>query len=229
MRRTIQTAALVGWSMAGLILTAESQQRVQVRSTEHLDFPQNGVLRLEKSFGELTIVGEDRSDVEITTVKSLQDDYAPLERERATREMGRVRVSHERHGNELVIATAFPKRPGAVDFYVEYSVKVPRSARLIVDHRDGEVHVENVSGEIHMKSRRGEITLRLPQTGHYAIDEASNFGSVTSDFPGREKRKFWLVGHQMKPGITGPSQSLHVRIGYGDILILRERVPSLVQ
>jgi hypothetical protein len=85
--------------------------------------------------------------------------------------------------------------------------------------------VDGVLGDINIVSRQGEITVHLPEKGSYAIDAKSGFGGVFSDFPGREKLA-WLVGQKMNEPATSGSQNLRLRIGYGDILILRERVPA---
>jgi hypothetical protein len=231
----IHKLAVIGLGVSCLVSAGdEPRQKILVSNTEHIDFPPDGVLRLTNSIGELTIEGQDRSDVVITTIMLTKAASGSRGREKATHELDKVRVATERDGNELVITTAFlrhrglpPPSPlgGATDFKMEYNIKVPRKAHLFVDHDIGEVHVENVTGDIHVTSLQGSITLRLPENGQYAVDAKSDFGSVTSDFPGREKRRFWLVGHQVNQNISSASQNLYLRIGFGDILILRVRRP----
>jgi len=183
----------------------EFRQKVQVTKTEHVGFPPGGTVRLKNSTGEITIEGWDQAGVEITTIKSTKDGYASSEREKASDDLDGVQIAAERRGDELVITTDFPRHRvfprssllgGTRSFDLAYRIKVPREARLVVDHDGGDVHIDGVMGDIRATARQGEITLRLPEEAPYAIDAKSDLGSVISDFPGTTKRRFWLVGHQ---------------------------------
>jgi hypothetical protein len=108
---------------------------------------------------------------------------------------------------------------------LEYRIKAPITARLTADHGTGEVHVDNLISDIHVTVLNGGMTLRLPQDGQYNIDARSDVGDVTSDFPGRKKRRPWLLGHQFVDGTSAPHK-LYLRAGFGDITILKIRKPS---
>ena len=189
-----------------------SAEEIQVTKTEHADLPAGGTVRFKNSTGELTIEGWDQPGVEITTTVSGKS--------------ADVKVSEAREGNDLVITTVFPRhtrflpRPsvGARDFDLEYVVKVPRNAKLVVDHDAGEIHFDDVTGDIHATLIQGEITLRLPD-GQYGIDAKCRIGAVTSDFPGTTKREH--LGHTFLQTAQAP-HSLYLRNGFGDIIILRE-------
>src|SRR5579872_1941439 len=71
----------------------DSLQKVQITKTERLDFPQHGVLRLAHSIGDVTVEGSDRSDVEITTVKSTRIAYLAHEREKASQELEKIHIA----------------------------------------------------------------------------------------------------------------------------------------
>ena len=227
--------AVIGLCVSGLALAGdEPTQKIQISNTEHIDFPPNGALRLTNSIGELTVEGWDRSDVEITTIRSTKLAYDPQQREKATHDLDKVRVAAERHGDELVITTDFPRHRtfpppsplgSAASFRLEYDIKVPRNARLMVDHDVGDVHVENITGDIHVTAHQGEIVLHLPEKGLYSIDAKSDFGNVISDFPGHQKRTAWRIGHQFTQNTPGASQKLSMRIRYGDIIIFQIRRP----
>jgi len=200
--------------------------RLEVRNTQHVDFQADGTVVFKNSIGELRVDAWDQPNVEITTIKSTKADYDPTQHDQAVRELDKVRISAERHGAELTITTDFPRGFLGTDFDLEYDIKVPRKTRLTVDHHGGEVHADGVLGDLQIAVARGEITVHLPEKGSYAIDARSDFGTVFSDFPGREKRVPWLSGEKMSEPVSNGSQSLHLRIGYGDVLILRERVPA---
>jgi hypothetical protein len=209
-----------------LLAAAEPKEKVQVEHTERADFPSGGLLRLENSVGEVTVEGWERPDVEITTIKSV---YTSQNREKASHDLEKVRISVERRGDELVIATNFPglrlASPLRAATSVAYNIKAPMNARLAVSHDTGEVHVENLTSDIHVTVQNGGMTLHLPQEGPYDIDARTDLGDVISDFPGHKKRKPWLLGYQFVQG-TPAAHKLYLRAGYGDIMILKIQKPS---
>jgi hypothetical protein len=211
----------------------ELRQPVRVSKTETVDFPAGGALIVKNSIGQLTIEGWDQPGVEITTVKSTRAEYVSAEREKPSSDLDRVRVTAERRGGDLVITTAFPRRRGFMghfppgrgrSFYLEYRIKAPRDARLVVEHNLGDVDVDGVTGDIRAAIRQGEIALHLPEGAQYAIDAKSRLGSVISDFPGSTQSRFFRLGHQFVEGSQAPHK-LNLRVGFGDILILKTRRP----
>jgi predicted Zn-ribbon and HTH transcriptional regulator len=205
------------------------EQKVQVVHTERADFPSGGVLRIQNSSGELTVEGWDRPSVEITTLTTSKAEYASKDRDQVTQELNQVRVSVNREGESLVITPGFPRHMTftADAFDVEYYIKAPMNARLVIDHKSGEVHVDSLTSDIRVTVRQGLITLLLPQEGHYGIDAKSDCGDVTSDFPGHGKRRSWFLGHQFVQEQEAPSaHHLYLRIGFGDITILKNQRPA---
>jgi len=215
----------------GCLLAANDEvpRKIQVTKTEHADLGAGGTVRFKNSTGELTIEGWDQPGVEITTIESTKIAYpaTDVERDKAAQMLAGVKVSEAREGNDVVITTDFPRhtrflpRPsvGARDFDLEYVVKVPRDAKLVVDHDAGEVHFDDVTGDIHATLIQGEMTLRLPAGSQYGIDAKCRIGAVTSDFPGTTKREH--LGHTFLQSTQAP-HSLYLRNGFGDIIILRE-------
>ena len=210
------------YGISCLLTAAEPKQKVRVEHTERADFPSGGLLRLKNSGGEVTVEGWDRPDAEITTIKSI---YTSGTREKASRDLEKVRISIERRGDELVITTHFPGMASpSRAARLEYRIKAPRNARLAVAHKTGEVHVDNLTSDIHVTVRNGGVTLRLPE-GQYNIDARSDLGDVTSDFTGNKKRKPWLLGYQfIQP--TAAAHKLYLRVGFGDITILKPWTPG---
>jgi hypothetical protein len=88
------------------------------------------------------------------------------------------------------------------------------------------VNVDGLAGDIQMTLLEGQITLHLPQDGKYNIMAKSQFGHVNSDFPGPQKRRWWILGHQVAGETSPAAHQLNLRIGYGDIVILKTRVPE---
>jgi hypothetical protein len=224
---------LIGFGASCLAIADDAPiVQVQATHTERMEFPSGGVLHLKKSTGDLTVEGWDRSDLEITTIKSTKS-YHPKDRSIAAKELDRIRLVPERQGDELAITTEFPKHEmlarlfrGESDFELEYRIKVPRNARLIIEHDSGNVQIDDVTGDVHATNGHGQITMHLPENGNYAFNAKCNLGAVESDFPGPEQGTLFHLGHAYVSA-TPPAgaQKLYARIGYGDITILKIRKP----
>jgi len=217
-------------------LQAARIKTVQVSKTETMDFPAGGTLRLENSTGEVNIEGWDQPGIEITTIKSSKDDRQTLDREKTLKELDRVAITAKRNGNELVIATQYPHHRAppyitplsrVTNFDLEYDIKVPRNAKIVVQHDAGDITVDDITGNIDAKARQGLITLRLTGDAPRAIDAKSKSGSVNSDFPGHETRNVFTFGHAFVDSASG-AQSIHLRIGFGDIILLKAHEPKSV-
>lgn len=232
----MKTLSLAGLLTACLLMADDqTKQKVQVTNTQRLDFPAGGTLRLKNSIGALTVQGWDQPEVEITTIKSTKREYAGEEREKAARELEQVRVATQRQGNELIITTDFPRYyafpappPFASQrsFNLEYRIRAPRNTRLVVTLHIGEINIEDLTSDIDAKLHQGEILLLLPEDGVYAIHAKSDIGHVNSDFPETQNRLPWIFGHRAIAAAQPPSRTLNLRVGYGDIIIFKNRVPK---
>jgi hypothetical protein len=241
-RRRSVSSKLIGLGLCCLLRASDSTpkasleappqlpQKLQVSNTERSDFPSGGTLRLKNSIGELTIEGWDQPGLEITTIKSSKVGVEGPERAKAVKLLDNVKIVTERKGDEVTVSTSFPKhskiaRPflGMTDFDLEYRIKVPRNAKLTVEHTQGDVHIDDVSGEIHATADRGLITVHVPD-GQHAIDAKTKIGAVNSDFLGDEKSKKWL-GHTFLAGAPADAQKIFLRANYGDIIVLKMNQP----
>jgi len=233
----IRKLALLGAGLSGMLFAGEAaRQKVQISKTERIEFVMGGTLRLNNSTGELTVEGWDRPEVEITTVRSTTGEYSPEERAAEERRLERIHVTAHRDGNELTITTDYPGRhvvpvllgstPG---FSLEYRIKAPLNTKLVAEHGVGEVHVDDLTGDINVTACEGAITLHLPEDGRYSVQAKSNLGGVISDFADQERRRFWLIGHRMETPDSAGTHKLNLRIGSGDILILKIRIPKTAQ
>ena len=218
-------------------LQAAGIKTVQVSKTDTMDFPAGGTLRLENSTGDVNIEGWDQLGIEITTIKSGKDDRQMQDREKTLQQLNRVEITAKQNGNELVIATRYPHHRAppyisplsrVTNFDLEYDIKVPRNAKIFVRHDAGNIYVDDVTGDIDAKVRQGLISLRLKGDAPHAIEAKSGVGNVSSDFPGMQSRHLFLpFGHQFVDSASG-AQSLHLRIGFGDIIILKAHDPKSV-
>jgi hypothetical protein len=232
---TMRILAVIAFGAACLMFGAdEPKQKVQVSKTERMDFPSGGTIRLMNSIGVLTVEAWDRPDVEITTTKSTQGEYEARDREKASHSLDNVSIATERRGDELVITTTFPRYrtfplsyplAGDANLDVEYRIKAPSAARLIANHKVGEVNVDGLVGDINVTVLQGQIMLHLPEEGRYDIHAKSDCGNVNSDFPGQKKRTWWLS--QRAASEDSPAApKLNLKVVFGDIVILKTRVPK---
>lgn len=217
-----QISVFLGITLALPILAADSKPTATETHTQQVEFPAGGAVRLNDSFGEVTIEGWDGSAVEITTTKLA---YTGDGHEKAA--IDKVQIAGKVEGNAVVITTAGAHggifHPhGVDDVNIEYSIKVPRAARIEIDHAHGEVNISGVTGDIHATSRYGPIVLRMPADGHYAIDAHSSLGNVYSDFAGDEKRHH-LFDESFAGAESSTPQKLDLRVGMGDVIILKTR------
>jgi hypothetical protein len=200
----------IGLFASALLSAAEAT----VAKTEKMEFPAGGKLNIQSSNGEATVEGWDRSDIEITIVKT---DYAEKDMEKATRNVDKVQVTSQRKGDEILITTKRPRRTGVE---VEYWVKAPRNAQVTVDHKGGEVHIADITGPIHVTDKRGGITVKLAGDAKPAVDARSKWGTATSDFGGKESRT-WILGQAFAGNSASGSQPVYLRAGYGDIWVVK--------
>ncbi len=213
---------------------AEPKQYLRVSNTQRFDFPAGGTLRLKDSVGLLTVEAWDQPGIEITTIKSAKAEVGVTEREKATHQLEMVHVAAERDGDEVAITTefprhlAFPPNPLAADVNVELEIRIkaPAATRIVDnDHKVGEVNIDGLTGDMNVHLLQGAIMLHLPD-GQYNINAKADFGSVNSDFPGQEKRGRWLLGHRVVNGNSPAQHSLNLKVGFGDIILLKVRLPK---
>jgi hypothetical protein len=214
----------IGFCLSFFLLAQDKagEEQVQTTKTERMDFPSGGLLKLNGDFRELTIEGWDQPGLEITTTKTTVDEYDAAGRQKAKAELDQVRLEAKRQGNEVALQPVFPRH---VEFHLDTRVYVPRNARLEV-HGSGQLYIDHVTGPTQAYVSHGTIVLHLPEQGQYDIDARVKWGTVNSDFPGKERRLRWLIGHSFVATPAANAQKLHLRAGYGDIVILKIREPQ---
>ncbi|HUB80521.1 MAG TPA: hypothetical protein VMB03_17070 [Bryobacteraceae bacterium] len=211
---------------AAPVFGAEGRTLVHISSTQNVPFQAGGTIRVNHSFGELWIQGWDRPDVEITVTKSPDELYGEKDKAKAGALADRVKVTADRASNgDLVISTDVSRYPKWLhpfsftgDVMMQYRIRVPREAKLVVHHKDGEVLVSDMMSDIEATGRAGDIVVLLPQTGKYAIDARSRVGTLSSDFEGTFHHGAWSSDfHRADPA---PAHRVYLREGIGGIEIM---------
>jgi hypothetical protein len=215
--------AALGFCFSCLLLAEDAAlQQVKVSKTDHMDFPSGGLLSLHGEFTSVTIEGWDQPGFEITTTKTTHQEFLPANRQQADTDLDLIHFSTDRHGNELALTATMPHKAHA---YLDARIYVPRNARLAVD-ASGQLYIDDISGAIESHLEHGTMVLHLPEQGHYDIDARCKWGTVNSDFPGEVRRTRWFIGHSFVDQPSANAQKLHLRAGYGDIVIVKIETPK---
>ncbi len=219
-------------TLLGVMLPASGaggiKQPPQTTTTDRVNFAPGGTIRIDGSYGDLSVEGWGRPEVEVTVIKTLPYGYKAKQQEQATAHLERVRIVtlHE-SPRELSISTELPSRrhawippftrhtTGGVG--VQYEIHVPRDSRLEIHHGTGFVSVSGVAADIETKAARGDILLWLP-AGSYSIDAKTKFGIVSSDLDGDAVNRY-LIGERFTRATPPPAHRLHLRMGFGGITI----------
>jgi len=214
------------------------KQSFEVTSTERLDFQPGGAIRVDNSYGYLTVEAWDEPEVEIVVTKSTDRFLEPEQKALAERAFEQVRVTADRRSaKELAISTILPDRHGfpysilpsrqiiftmpkktTLGVTVDCTVHVPRNSHLAVRQDHGYVWVSDVTGDIEVRSHTGDMIVLLPDPGPYSIDARARLGSVSSDTAGRGHKQF-LVGTQFVHTGQGTAHRVLLRMGRGSITI----------
>jgi len=235
----------IPWGLLAMTFPTHGEGGIQpppeTTTTEHVDFAPGGTIRINGSYGDLTIEGWDRPEVEVTVIKTLPYTSKPQPPEQSTATLDQVRiVTEHKTPPELTISTELPSRhPAWIPPFTrhtthgvmtEYEIYVPRDSRLVIQHGTGIVSVNGVAGDIDAHVGRGDILLWLP-AGSYALDARTKFGIVSSDLGGAAHNKY-LIGESFTQPNPPPAHRLHLRMGFGGITlkkILPESQPPAAQ
>jgi len=236
----IHQAALLFSLAAAFTLAAQEgpRQSFESSATEHIPIRPGGAIRLEHSYGYLTVEGWDEPEVQITTVKSTDRFYKASEKERAGQRLGQVEIAVQGSGQGVDVSTNAIARRGFVrsalrggetvitlgmrpldkrGVTVDYTVLVPRASNLAVRQDSGYIWIAGLTGDLEVRSRAGDLTVLLPDPGPYAIDARTRLGSLTSDIAGHSAAWF-LTGRRFLSS-AAPAHRVYLRIGRGSIAI----------
>jgi hypothetical protein len=206
---------------------ADEFKQPKAANTERFDFAPGGTIRIDGSYGSLTVEGWDQPAVEITVTKSLRFGGSKNQDQDQPRLESIKVVTSRTSPTELTISTMLASRNGHWSLLLpstttngvrtEYEIHVPRDSRLQIHHGTGMVTVSGVTGDIEASAGRGDIMLWL-RPGSYSIDARTKLGNVSSDFAGASLSQY-LTGQRFTRVDPPPSHRLHLRMGFGGITI----------
>jgi hypothetical protein len=203
------------------------RQSAKLTTTNTVDFAPGGTVRVDGSYGCVSVEGWDKPQVEIVVTRLKNDLYTAQERQAKVKKLEAVKVrTDHRSAAELTILTELPKgnwfsrrvRPDLrLGVQMEYQIRVPRNTHVVIRHGNGEVFIADVTGEIEARSSSGDIVVMLPHPGQYAIDARTKLGTIYSDFG--EPKHAHLVGERSAIAQPAPARRVFLRTGVGGISI----------
>ncbi|HEY5096363.1 MAG TPA: DUF4097 family beta strand repeat-containing protein [Candidatus Eremiobacteraceae bacterium] len=147
--------------------------RVRTQSTASYPMPDNGVLQVSNTSGDIYVTGGSGSTVEVTVKKSAtnHNDLDAMSSHVAT-------VADGGSANAgITITTDYPHHCSNCD--LSYEITVPRGVKVIADVDSGDVHVSGTSGLIDVTSSSGDVRL-TNDSGAMNVDASSGDVRLTN-------------------------------------------------
>jgi hypothetical protein len=224
-RLTIFLAATAFAITAPLFGQTGNRKLIEIGKAQAVPFQPGGTIHVNHSYGELSVEGWDRPEVEVTVIKSPDELFNAKDQAEAAKHVENVNVTVDRKSDtDLEISTAVahfhrwlhPFGPDA-GVIMQYRIHVPRNSKLVIHQDRGEVLVTQVVGDIEATGDHGDIVLVLAEPEKYSIDAKSKFGTLSCDFEGDFKHG--MFGSRYSQSAPAPAHRIFVREGIGGIEI----------
>lgn len=224
-------------AMLGLVVTAPlpalaaeaPEAPVEVATTQRVALAPGGTVRIDETWGEVTVEAWDQPAVEVRMIRrSARPQPADKAADMRARLEGFTARVEARDGNRVEIvgleprATARNPLSGKTAVRLTYVIHVPRDAKLDLDNGAGTVRIAGVTGDIAVDSDVGEVTLAVPVDDATAIEAKSGIGDI--DVPAAlesrgELKRTMLVGQRYRYQPAQTARRITVTLGVGSITI----------
>jgi hypothetical protein len=193
------------------------KQRVTVTTMERIPFPNAVSVHLKDTFGEISVEGWARDEVEIQLTRGTQRDYdlADHAKEKGRLEKIKIITTKDSAGGLLIETKNIPFMKN--NFTLDYKIKVPQVIYLKLKHSIGEVRIANIIGDIEATCRIGEIVVNLPEKERYEVDARAKIGEVESEFGGQYNRQKLLGAKLTDETKQSEPHKLYLRVGIGEV------------
>jgi hypothetical protein len=177
---------------------AQTLTPVEVTTTDNAELTAGGTIHLVGSEGELNIEAGDGPAVEVRVSRYTERGPKAKDRDEAKRTLEGIRVEMKKtSANEVTVTTTIAARNeltrrlrGLNGVDIDYRIRVPKDAKLVIEHGSGDIVIAGVAGGIQAKSKNGEIYVFLPGKENYSIKAKAKLGTVYSEFDGARKHEF---------------------------------------
>ena len=158
MPRSMRTIFWTVLCASALLVCALPAAALDQEYAQRYALPSGGHFSLENVNGKVEIEGWERSEVEVSAVKTTEGDQ---------RELDRVRIEVKRDEDQLSVRTVYPDGQ-AVEVAVDYHIRVPRRVLLnTVETVNGSVRVEGIDGAGDLRSVNGNVEV-LDSSGRFS-------------------------------------------------------------
>jgi hypothetical protein len=205
---------------------AEAKKKVETRATQSVDFAPGGDIQLDETIGDVSVVGWDKPQVELTVLKATKKLYGRDEHAEALKELERFSiVMSKESGNRLLVSATAPSRSllgqllkGGTNIELSFILKVPQASNLDIKHKAGDVNVNDIKGNISISNHAGDVGLALSGKERYVVDAKCRLGEVASEF----KRKEQAVADKVsEPGEQSRTFQVYLRVDVGEIRVAK--------
>jgi DUF4097 and DUF4098 domain-containing protein YvlB len=119
-----------------------------------IDAPSSGLLRVHNSNGRTAVIGEERSDIEVTVAKTARAESADA----AEQLLQEIRVIHGVSGDSLELEVEVPRKWNRRG-HANLELHVPRGTSVDVSVSNGKIAIESLHGHVRARSSNGSVTI----------------------------------------------------------------------
>ena len=223
----LAAASSVAW--ASPLMAAEDKAAVEVSRSATLPLVAGGTVRVDKTWGDVSVEAWDNPTVEVMLTATSKRAYTPAEADEARARLARFDFDAKAASpGEVAVTGVSPNasllRPfgGKSGVSVRYAIKMPRTSSLVLRHDVGDVAVAGVQGDVDVANDTGEIRLKLPMGPGVVVETSSRIGDVELGEELRGKGTFKrraLVGHRFSYQPATPERHIKAHVGIGGITI----------
>jgi hypothetical protein len=185
-------------------------------------FPR-GMVVVDTRVGDVTVEGWDEPRVEIEAEKLVR---AGSEK-KAARRFERIKIEMSTNDEQVQLRTIYPpRRPwrlfrGATQLSVNYRIRMPSQASLVLKCTDGDVQIRGIDGRQEIRVSYGNVEVNLSSVSRLRSLDASTFlGYVQSNLHGEEGAGF---GRKVEFWNPQGEQEVTVRVRFGGVYVYGRR------
>lgn len=195
---------------------ADEFSRVSQYSVRLFSF---GTLTLDTRVGDIYVEGWDDPHVRIESEKVVR----AKSEEKAERQYGRIRIQIQGQDEQVLVRTIYPPRRlwrpfrGESKLSVNFRIKMPYDANLVLKCVDGDVQVEGLVGNEQLSVNYGDVEIAIPSTGNLRLLNARTWlGYVQSDVGGKDQAG---IHQRLKYWNPKGSQEINVHVRFGGVFV----------
>jgi len=181
-----------------------------------------GTLTVDTRYGDLQIEGWDEPRLEIEAEKVVQAGSEA--KAQPLYEM--IRVDLEGQDKAVLLRTLYPpRRPwrmfrGGTKLSVNYRIKMPYDANLILKAVDGEVRIRGIAGNQKVRVSYGDVEVNVPSIYNLrSLNARTRLGYVQSNLHGEDNAGF---GPRLWFWNPSGNQDIYIHVGMGGVYVYRE-------